>query len=89
MVFNFYLIRVHVIIGNRSRLGFSISLMRNLKIHRITNTDEKTFSCDQCPKSFNQRAHLKTHRRTHTGEKPFLCDQCPKSFSDSSNLKKH
>ena len=80
MVFNFYLIRVHVIIGNRSRLGFSISLMRNLKIHRITNTDEKTFSCDQCPKSFNQRAHLKTHRRTHTGENCFFVISVPGHF---------
>ena len=80
MVFNFYLIRVHVIIGNRSRLGFSISLMRNLKIHRITNTDEKTFSCDQCPKSFNQRAHLKTHRRTHTEENRFFVISVPGHF---------
>ena len=70
MVFNFYLIRVHVIIGNRSRLGFSISLMRNLPYWG------NPFLCDQCPGSFSDSSNLKKHKRTHSGEESFPCDKC-------------
>ncbi|XP_077110950.1 uncharacterized protein LOC143766848 [Ranitomeya variabilis] len=49
----------------------------------------KSFSCSECGKGFNQKWNLVSHQRTHTGEKPFSCSECGKCFNQKSNLVKH
>ncbi|XP_073406464.1 uncharacterized protein [Dendrobates tinctorius] len=50
---------------------------------------KKSFSCSDCGKYFNRKAHLVSHQRTHTGEKPFSCSECGKYFAHKSNFVKH
>ena len=53
------------------------------------SSEEKSFHCTTCFKSFKNRYQLILHTRSHTGEKPFECPECNRCFSISSNLQKH
>ena len=42
----------------------------------------KNFKCDECDKSFGEKATLEKHiSAVHRNEKNFKCDQCGKYFS--------
>ena len=60
-----------------------------IHVHSRTDTGDKPFSWNQCPKDFSDGGNLKKHLRTHSGEKPFPFNWCPKSFSKGGDLKKH
>ncbi|XP_073467393.1 uncharacterized protein [Aquarana catesbeiana] len=55
----------------------------------VVLSTEKSFSCDECGKSFRFKCHLNEHKRSHTGEKPYSCPECGKCFSHNSNLYTH
>ena len=44
----------------------------------------KSFPCDVCGKSFQQKSNMITHKRILTGEKPYKCDTCEKTFNSGS-----
>ena len=51
-----------------------------MKKHERIHMGEKTFKCQYCDSSFNEKGTLKMHERIHTGEKPFQCQQCDLSL---------
>ena len=57
-------------------------LSRNAHIptHKRTHTDEKTFECSHCDKTFSLYMVLVINQRAHTGEKLFQCSHCDKDF---------
>lgn len=52
-------------------------------------TEETTFKCSQCPKSYAQANNLSRHMQSVHKQLRFFCDLCDKSFSQSTTLKKH
>jgi DNA-directed RNA polymerase subunit RPC12/RpoP len=60
-----------------------------LKKPKKVYTGEKSYSCNECGKSFGQKSNLTTHMRTHTGEKSYSCNECGKAFGQKSNLTTH
>lgn len=50
--------------------------LSNLKEHKRTHATDKTFTCDQCGKSFNTHRKLLKHKARHSGEKPHSCATC-------------
>lgn len=49
---------------------------------------QRSFKCDQCPKTFYQEEHLTAHKQTHSlPKKVFECDICQKQFSRLDNLR--
>ncbi|KAJ8705061.1 hypothetical protein PYW08_012381 [Mythimna loreyi] len=65
----------------------NISVVENIKKSNITK--EKPYKCEECQRSFNQKAFLTRHIRAHTGEKPYKCDVCQTCFSENGNLIRH
>lgn len=50
------------------------------------NSEEKSYKCSECEKSFCTKSHLTVHQRTHTGKNTFECNECGKTFYVKSNL---
>ncbi|XP_016398702.1 gastrula zinc finger protein XlCGF49.1-like [Sinocyclocheilus rhinocerous] len=63
--------------------------METLKVHMRVHPRGKTFTCQQCGKSFNHKGNLNRHMRIHTRKKPFTCPKCGKSFNQKGNLNVH
>lgn len=65
-----------------------------LKMHALIHTNERPFSCDQCPAAFNRKDKLKRHMLIHLPQKRFKCPfrshtGCKKEFSRADKLKAH
>ena len=59
------------------------SLINHLKTHE----KEKSFKCQECPKSFSTEKSLTQHVNLHN--KAFWCNICNKQFKAKCSLKKH
>ena len=52
-------------------------------------TEDPSFKCSQCPKSYAQANNLSRHMQSVHRQVRYLCDLCDKSFTQSTTLKKH
>lgn len=57
-----------------TRCGLGFPSRTKLKMHPCGTEEvsEKTYSCQQCNKSFNKKSNLETHMGTHTGKLTFI-----------------
>ena len=62
-----------------------------MKLHKMSShSDEKTYSCQDCPKKFKLLRHLRIHKSVHQRkDKLHVCDICTKTFSRKHSLAKH
>ncbi|XP_065216899.1 fez family zinc finger protein 2-like [Planococcus citri] len=49
----------------------------------------KTYTCQDCGKTFNAHYNLTRHMPVHTGARPFVCKVCGKGFRQASTLCRH
>ncbi|XP_056387615.1 zinc finger protein OZF-like isoform X3 [Hyla sarda] len=52
-------------------------------------TEDKSFGCLECKKSFASKTVFLAHKRMHTGKKSFQCSECGLSFTNQSILETH
>ena len=63
--------------------------MSQVGFKRHVLAHEKSFGCDDCPKTFGLEKDLVRHQGFHTGERPFLCDLCSLTYSLQALLDQH
>ncbi|GAB0100969.1 hypothetical protein DMENIID0001_170850 [Sergentomyia squamirostris] len=66
----------------------------SLETHEFTHmpSDQRTFKCDECSKSFLRPGLLKEHQKVHSapgGVLSYNCDQCSKNYSSKISLYCH
>ena len=54
-----------------------------------SNTPTKSYSCEECGKTFSQSLQFRRHKCVHTGEKQYPCGLCRKSFTTAAALQMH
>ncbi|XP_053148771.1 zinc finger and SCAN domain-containing protein 12-like isoform X2 [Hemicordylus capensis] len=52
-------------------------------------SEEKSYKCSKCGKSFTRKEHLMRHLSIHTEEKQYKCAVCGKSFRRREHLRRH
>ena len=52
-------------------------------------SEDKSYVCEFCSKSFQLKTNLTIHMRIHTGERPHECTECDRKFSQPSHLHTH
>ena len=62
-----------------------------MKDHKLIDSNERKYKCNECNKRFTLLSYLKTHHFIHSNERQFVCDwsQCGKSFKTKPSLKDH
>ena len=55
----------------------------------ITQTQDNTYACEQCPAKLKNKRNFDTHMKRHRGELPFKCEECPKTFQGRRDLDTH
>ena len=72
--------------------GFPV--LSKLREHLLTHSEDQTYQCDLCEKSFHSLPHLTQHRKSCSKKNPdhpcFSCDICHATFTtgDAMNLHK-
>lgn len=56
---------------------------------KCVHSDERSFTCEICSKSFKTRSNLNVHIKMHNNQRDHKCSMCPLSFFTSSHLKAH
>ncbi|CAL8354837.1 unnamed protein product [Merluccius merluccius] len=67
---------------------FNSANLTQLRIH-LREHKQRSFQCDQCPKSFITLQSLQVHGRRHSGPQAHLCSQCGKRFWTRGGLENH
>ncbi|KAH9514979.1 hypothetical protein Btru_021566 [Bulinus truncatus] len=73
----------------REGCTFKTTRYFSLESHMLIHSEEKTFVCDKCDKSFSQKAGLESHKKACYRMEAFLCDLCGQGFNLQGAMNAH